>query len=111
MSKGELYTLKYEIKRALAEPENKKQNSAENVHYRSSNASLTKADKERLKEVQKQVTQMGQAFWLYGLLDVAYSTTSLIRNFRANNFVLHKMAIKTVLVCSVRLFIMYEISN
>lgn len=54
---------------------------------------------------------MGQAFWLYGLLDVGYSSASLIRNFRANNFVLHKMAIKVVFICSVRLFVMYEVSN
>ena len=113
MTSSELYTLKYDIKRALAEQQDDNNPTPDSTSTSTGKkaSSLTLTDRAKLRQIQKEVTWIGQAFWLYSFCDLSYSFTSLYRGFKSNRFVLQKMAQKTVLVCTIRLFLMYEASQ
>lgn len=72
---------------------------------------LTKRDKTRLRQIQKEVTWMGYGFWTYAFLDFSWSIYSLIRTYNANRFMLKKQAPKTIVFTSMRLFLAFEASN
>ena len=59
----------------------------------------------------KEVSWLGQGFYVYGCLDLSYSAFSLLRGYRANALLLRQMAFKTIGICTLRLILMHEAKN